>query len=71
MSLDLAPLNILIGANGAGKSNFISFFTLSTICRRIVRAIQRVAPYFHDFISSRKTRQAGRWMGNECPRRNA
>lgn len=26
MSLDLAPLNILIGANGAGKSNFISFF---------------------------------------------
>ncbi|HEX8609919.1 MAG TPA: AAA family ATPase [Telluria sp.] len=28
LSLDLAPLNILIGANGAGKSNFISFFTL-------------------------------------------
>lgn len=26
MSLDLSPLNILIGANGAGKSNFISFF---------------------------------------------
>ena len=26
LSLDLAPLNILIGANGAGKSNFISFF---------------------------------------------
>ncbi|MDQ1813088.1 AAA family ATPase [Massilia sp. CCM 9210] len=28
LSLDLAPLNILIGANGAGKSNFVSFFTL-------------------------------------------
>jgi predicted ATPase len=26
LSLDLAPLNVLIGANGAGKSNFISFF---------------------------------------------
>lgn len=26
LSLDLSPLNILIGANGAGKSNFISFF---------------------------------------------
>jgi predicted ATPase len=27
-SLELRPLNVLIGANGAGKSNFISFFTL-------------------------------------------
>lgn len=26
LDLDLAPLNVLIGANGAGKSNFISFF---------------------------------------------
>jgi len=26
LNLDLAPLNVLIGANGAGKSNFISFF---------------------------------------------
>ncbi len=26
MDLELAPLNILIGANGAGKSNFIGFF---------------------------------------------
>ncbi|NHZ79781.1 AAA family ATPase [Massilia sp. CCM 8695] len=28
LSLDLAPLNILIDANGAGKSNFLSFFSL-------------------------------------------
>lgn len=28
MDLRLAPINILIGANGAGKSNFISFFQL-------------------------------------------
>ena len=26
LDLELSPLNILIGANGAGKSNFISFF---------------------------------------------
>ncbi|MEH2062095.1 MAG: AAA family ATPase [Nostoc sp.] len=28
MDLDLRPLNILIGANGAGKSNLISFFKM-------------------------------------------
>jgi predicted ATPase len=28
VDLDLQPLNILIGANGAGKSNFISFFKM-------------------------------------------
>jgi len=28
MSLELGPLNVLIGANGAGKSNLVSFFKL-------------------------------------------
>ncbi|MGH9759373.1 MAG: AAA family ATPase, partial [Blastocatellia bacterium] len=28
MKLELRPLNVLIGANGAGKSNLISFFKL-------------------------------------------
>ncbi len=28
MSLELRPLNVLIGANGAGKSNLLSFFSL-------------------------------------------
>jgi len=28
LKLDLKPINILIGANGSGKSNFLSFFTL-------------------------------------------
>ena len=27
-TLELRPLNVLIGANGAGKSNFISFFKM-------------------------------------------
>ncbi|MDM1354665.1 AAA family ATPase [Myroides marinus] len=26
LSMDIAPINILIGANGSGKSNFLSFF---------------------------------------------
>jgi predicted ATPase len=29
LELDLKPLNILIGANGAGKSNFLSFFKVA------------------------------------------
>ncbi len=28
LDLELTNLNVLIGANGAGKSNFISFFRL-------------------------------------------
>ena len=28
MSLELGPLNVLIGANGSGKSNFVSFFKM-------------------------------------------
>ena len=28
MEMDLRPINILIGSNGSGKSNFISFFKL-------------------------------------------
>lgn len=33
LDLELKPINILIGANGAGKSNFISFFKLTnSVC---------------------------------------
>ncbi|MDD5393934.1 MAG: AAA family ATPase [Thiothrix sp.] len=28
VSVDLSPLTVLIGANGAGKSNFIKFFEM-------------------------------------------
>ena len=36
-SIDLKPINVLIGSNGAGKSNFISAFTLSsfTLIKRL------------------------------------
>ena len=30
--IDLKPINIFIGANGSGKSNFISFFEFLTGC---------------------------------------
>ncbi len=33
LDLELKPINILIGANGAGKSNFVSFFNLAnSVC---------------------------------------
>lgn len=32
LDLELKPLNVLIGSNGAGKSNFISFFNLLLSC---------------------------------------
>lgn len=37
--LEMAPLNVLIGANGAGKSNFIGFFKL--ISQILDRQLQR------------------------------
>ncbi len=41
--LELGPLNILIGANGAGKSNFVSFFSLlrEMVDQRLQLAIAR------------------------------
>ena len=30
LNLDLKPINILIGSNGVGKTNFISFFRLTS-----------------------------------------
>ena len=31
LDLDLRALNVMIGSNGAGKSNFISIFKLTTV----------------------------------------
>ncbi len=43
LELDMEPINILIGANGAGKSNFISVFTM-------LRAVSQGK--FKDFIEN-------------------
>ncbi len=43
MSLDLLPINVLIGANGVGKSNFLSFFKLLS---------SLVAGKLQDFVAS-------------------
>jgi len=38
LALELKPINVLIGANGAGKSNFISFFNfLKKACDRLLQ----------------------------------
>lgn len=60
--IDLCPINILIGENGAGKSNFISFFEL-------IKALydQRLGNYMlsNNGISSQlyNGRKASAWMG--------
>lgn len=40
-SIDLAPLNVLIGANGAGKSNLIEAFALLQSCTRDLTTVIR------------------------------
>jgi predicted ATPase len=32
LDLDMKPINVLIGANGSGKSNFVSVFNLKIYC---------------------------------------
>ena len=51
LELELRPVNIFIGSNGAGKSNFVSFFKLvgSIINRRLQKNIywkKRLITYF-------------------------
>ena len=48
-SIDLKPINVLIGSNGAGKSNFISAFTLLQNILHI--AVQHIT-YFQNDIRS-------------------
>ena len=40
LDLDLSPINVLIGANGSGKSNFISFFKLLSWMMRLPGQLQ-------------------------------
>ncbi|MBN2166320.1 MAG: AAA family ATPase [Marinilabiliaceae bacterium] len=46
-SIDLKPINLLIGANGSGKSNFISFFDfLNKLYNRNLNEFRKY--HFHD-----------------------
>ena len=51
LSLELKPINILIGANGSGKSNFLSFFDfLKQIYRRNLQesvALKGIDTFLH------------------------
>jgi predicted ATPase len=56
----LEPLNVLIGANGAGKSNFVSFFSLlrSIVNQRLQLALaERGGADAHLFLGPRITRE--------------
>ena len=57
LDLELKPINILIGANGAGKSNFVSFFKLTrnTLGMRFIEANYDIDKlilllYLHHFL---------------------
>jgi predicted ATPase len=51
LSLKLRPINILIGANGSGKSNFLSFFDfLKQVCNRHLQefvALKGIDSFLH------------------------
>jgi predicted ATPase len=50
----LRNLNVLIGANGSGKSNFIGFFRLlNAMYEQQLETIRLVAPFFGDFVHRR------------------
>jgi len=51
LDLDLRPMNILIGANGSGKSNFISLFTfLSRLSQGMLRSYVARQGFGHTFF---------------------
>lgn len=49
LDLELKPINILVGANGAGKSNFISFFKLTNLIHE-QRLQQLIGDNFDKFL---------------------
>ncbi len=67
----LTPLNVLIGANGAGKSNFVEFFQLLVAIRqkRLQTYMRRNASadgYFHMGIKQTPHIEGGLSFGNDC-----
>jgi len=56
LRLDLRPLNILIGGNGSGKSNFLSLFRMPNLPATTILAVRhRQAP------GQPPARSIGRW----------
>jgi predicted ATPase len=69
--LALGKLNVLIGANGAGKSNFVEFFRLLRAIRhrRLQDYMQRNAPaegFFHKGIKQTPRIEADLSFGEDC-----
>jgi predicted ATPase len=51
MDLELRPLNVLIGANGAGKSNLVSFFKmLNAMLRENLRTYVAMSGHAHSIL---------------------
>lgn len=71
--LELGPLNVLIGANGAGKSNFVEFFRLlrAIVEQRLQAFVNENGPadgYFFDGVRRTKRIQAEMFFGPNCYR---
>lgn len=65
----LKPLNVLIGANGAGKSNFVDFFRLlrAMVEQRLQLYVAKNGPadgFFFNGVSHTKRIEADLWFGN-------
>lgn len=60
VSIDLKPINILIGANGAGKSNFISFFEfLNVLYERKLKEYVAINGGIEKFLHKGKNKNSG------------
>lgn len=74
MDLELGPVNVLIGGNGSGKSNLLSFFRLLVAIRRmsleeaVIREggasqLLHYGPKKTEEIEAKLTFEGGRWAG--------
>jgi predicted ATPase len=51
LDLEMQPINVLIGANGSGKSNFISVFRLLENIYTVVRKFLNIRQFFEHCAS--------------------
>lgn len=71
LDIELKPLNVLIGANGAGKSNFVDFFGIlrAMIERQFQDYINKNRPtdgYFYNGVRYTKHIKADLFFGEGC-----